>query len=47
MATLAAILYRATGIDIDVYTLLRILVFCAGGILFALLMIIDGLQGFR
>jgi hypothetical protein len=43
MAALAAVLYRATGIDVDVVTLQRIVIFCASGILFSLLMIIDGL----
>jgi hypothetical protein len=47
MAALAAIPYRATGIDIDVDTLQRIIIFCAGGILFSLLMIIDGLTAFH
>jgi hypothetical protein len=47
MATLAAVLYRATGIDIDVDTLQRILIFCAGWILFSLLIIIDGLTAFH
>jgi hypothetical protein len=47
MATLAAVLYRATGIDIDVDTLRRILVGCAAGLLFSLLLIIDGLTAFH
>jgi hypothetical protein len=46
MAALAAILYRATGLDIDVVTLQRILIGCAAGVLFSLLMIIDGLTAF-
>ena len=46
MATLSALLYRATGIDIDVGTLQRVVIGCAAGILFSLLMILDGLTGF-
>ena len=47
MVALTAILYRATGVDIDVDTLRRILVGCAAGLLFSLLMIIDGLTAFH
>ena len=47
MAMLAAILYRATGIDVDVNTLQRIVIGCAAGILFSLLLIIDGLTAFH
>jgi hypothetical protein len=47
MATLSAILYRATGIDIDIDTLHRVVIFCLGGILFSLLMYIDGLTAFH
>jgi phage shock protein PspC (stress-responsive transcriptional regulator) len=47
MTALAEILYRATGLDIDVVTLLRILTLCLGGILFSLLMYIDGLTAFH
>jgi hypothetical protein len=47
MVALAAVLYRATGIDIDVVTLLRVLIFCLGGILFSLLMYVDGLTAFH
>jgi hypothetical protein len=47
MVALAAILYRATGVDIDVDTLQRILIFCLGGIVFSLLIYIDGLTAFH
>jgi hypothetical protein len=47
MATLASVLYRTTGIHVDVDTLQRILVFSAAGILFSLLLIIDGLTAFH
>jgi hypothetical protein len=47
MATLAAILYRATSIDVDVNTLQRIVIGCAAELLFSQLMIIDGFTAFH
>ena len=44
MVALAAVLSRATGVDIDVDTLQRILIFCGAGLLVSLLLIIDGLD---
>lgn len=42
MAALVRVLSRATGIEIDVDTLRPILIFCAAGLLFSLLLVSYG-----
>jgi hypothetical protein len=44
MIALAEALSRATGIEINVEALQRILLFCGAGLLISLLLIIDGLD---
>jgi hypothetical protein len=44
MVALAEALSGATGIEIDVEALQRILLFCGAGLLISLLLIIDGLD---
>jgi hypothetical protein len=42
MAALARVLSQATGIEIDVDSLRPILIFCGAGLLFSLLLILNG-----
>jgi hypothetical protein len=42
MAAIARVLSRATGVEIDVDTLRPILIFCGAGLLFSLLLMMQG-----